>query len=817
MKWVLLLLLIGLHFDAHAQRNPVDASSITNRYGNIILMNSKDWVISDSAPDSISTGYNLSDGIHVSRLHPDSIKSVLEEKRYGWAELALIVDSTASGQDFLLTNSGYGAMRVWLNGKFVFQSGIPAQDGESEKLASINFYDRTPISLNTGINYLLVEFSFNTIPEWLHQIRSTPHNYVRVFITTPTNYSPIKNLSTNRLFLFGAVSFVLLILVLSHLYLSVKSVHKYHVYAFWTNLFLFMHVVFQMGNSVFDWTYSMFPAVHLSHSVLFVLVFYNMIHVIGSYYQLSLPSKLLRYILAVSLVLSVYGVLYQNTLINITHPFLALVTIIYAFYLLKKALKTNKGVRVAVLFSGLMVMLLGAFLYVFVYLIFYSGNYFIYYVSVLLVYVGVPLSFMITIALDFVDIYDQMEQKVIERTQELKEKDEFRSRFFLNISHELRTPTTILDGLITKASSSKSSSGLHISKEDSPLVLRNVKRLSMLVHQILDLYKSDKNELTLDKKNYRLDEIISNVVVLNQSFVKLRNQDINVNSKTDYIIINVDSDKVTTILSNVLLNASKYGPENSQILIETDLDHEKSAVYIDIVDEGDGVAHNDKEIIFERFHRIKNPDRPYVEGLGIGLELSRSLARLHNGDLEVIPTNTVGARFRLTLPIESKLMVNKVNEDEIDAEMASVDTVSDTTTAESNKQIRLLLVEDNPDMKAYISGLLKSIGTVHACNNGLEALEYLESNQVDIVISDLMMPIMSGSELIRKMAQNSALANIPVIVLSAKNDADERLNLLRVGIIDYISKPFDAKELKLKISNLMQFYLKRSSFKIDVT
>ncbi|MCH8495994.1 MAG: response regulator, partial [Balneolales bacterium] len=700
----------------------------------------------------------------------------------------------------------------------VFQDGNPSVGKSLEKLSQVNSRLSSPIILREGVNYVLVEFSFHKVPDWLHIVRDRQGYYVRPFIIDNAGFAYLGNLNKNRAFLLGAVSLVLLILTLVHLYLWTKSVNRYHYYAFWTNFLLLVHAFTQMGDAVFDWTNSMLAVIVLSHPILFLVVFYNMIHVVGSYYKLTLPSTIIRSILGIYMLIVLYAVFFQHTLINITLPLLAVVTIIFALYLMRQALKENQNYRVVILFSGFMTMIIGAFLYVFVYLIFFPGSYVVFFLSIVLVYVGVPLSFTTTIAVEFVEIFEQMEEKVRERTKELKEKDEFKTRFFFNVSHELRTPTTILEGLLQKsAQNDRNSDGLHISQQDAPLVLRNMKRLTVLVQQILDLSRSDSGELILNRKHYRLDEIILNAMELIQSFITLRHQTIVFQSQTQQTVVEADVEKVTTILSNVILNASKYGPEHSEIRIETKINTSDSTVEIDITDEGEGVAEADREVIFERFHRIKNPDKPYVEGLGIGLELSRSLARLHEGDLVVVDEPAAGARFRLTLPIDTELQIHSIYGTDQELTQPEIKTESEILTTSTGHPIHLLLVEDNADMNAYINTVLRGIGTVHSCKNGSEALTYLQNKKPDVVITDLMMPVMSGDELVRHMKSDPNLSSIPIIVVSAKSDIEGRLELLRVGIVDYIAKPFNPVELRLKIENLMRYYWRRQSYSIDVS
>ncbi|KPP97123.1 MAG: Response regulator receiver domain [Bacteroidetes bacterium HLUCCA01] len=800
-----------------------DLTGITNRFGNMLLYIADGWMVTPSAPDSIVHGPSLPDGVAVHSLHADSLATVLGPVRYGWAELVFTVDPRTAQDPWVMRGRGYGASRMWLNGRQVFQHGTPSPYPAMEIPGRYHSIRTGPAQLEAGANYLLVEFSHHKVPEWLHAVRTDGLNYHLALLAEPVNQASLEDFYRKRIFSMGAVSLVLFLLALIHGYLSVKSVHRYHYYAFWTNLLLLLHAVLQMGDALFGWSGAMVAVILLSHPVLFLLVIYTMIHVTGSYYQLVLPDRLLRGVLYGSIVLVVFASLWYSPLINYVLPIVSGLTLVYAFYLLRMALKTFPVYRIALVFSGFVMMLAGAFVYAVLYIQLFPQSHMLYFLAILLVYVGVPVSFTLSIALNFVDIFEQMEQKVLDRTRELKEKEAFKTRFFLNVSHELRTPTTILDGLLQKAArGSEPNAGVHIPPEDASLVLRNVQRLSALVQQILQLSGSDQGELSLNRKHYRLDEIIRSVLDINQSFIGLRHQQVDFRSGTPHTLVFADGEKVHTILSNVLLNASKYGPERSRIHVETRINEQEERVEVDVTDEGEGVAAADREIIFERFHRLQRPDKPYVEGLGIGLELSRSLARLHDGDLVVADSPGGGACFRFTLPLDAGLTVHRVREwgeSPSRTVAGAAATVGSTGAGESPStavSLRLLLVEDNPDMNAYLSGLLNEVGTVHTTRNGVEALDFLRRSAVDMVVTDLMMPEMSGGELIAHMAADPGLSTLPVVVVSAKSDVDERLHLLRVGIVDYITKPFDPEELRLKIDNLLRFYHRRASYRVEV-
>lgn len=803
-----------------AQTQVSVATDIENEYGNLNLGRAEGWRIASEAPNEVRDGFSLQQFVQKQTLHRDSLRSVLGEQTYGWAELAIDIDSSFSNKKWLLRNFGYGAIKVWVNGELLLQSGNPSPLAEEEVLGAINLLDYTPVSIRTGVNYFLVEFSYHRIPEWLNLIRSQPLRYVLPILTNPIYVTNQVDSDRKRAFILGAVVFVLFILFVAHYFLSLKSVHKYHIFALGTNAFLLVHALSQMGDSLFYWTISVFPVQQLSMVSLFLFVFYFMIRTIASYYDLYVNIRILNFTLGFFLFLSFWTtIFYDYRIVYLMYPFLSIINSGFALYLLKKVIREEKNDRAIFMFSGFLGMLLGTLMYSVVFFVFFPENYFIYYLSVILVYMSVPLSFSISITLDYIDIFERTEQLVQERTKELLDKDEYKNRFFINVSHELRTPLAILNGLISKSMSKSDKNKFYISNIDASNILRNIKRLTILVRQILDLSKSDEKKLIINNIEFYVDDLIDNVIDLNSSFVSLRHQEVQFESGTKSVVVRADEEKVSTILTNVLVNASKYGPEFSLIRVESRVNPEANVLEIDVKDEGPGVSEEDREVIFERFHRLKSPNQPYVEGLGIGLELSRTFARLLGGDLVVVEDGELGARFRLTLPVEKGVDWGILPAQTVHDQTKDQTPVhSQKTSASLRKGLRILLVEDNPDLNTYLVDLLQPLGAVHSCKQGAEAWTWLKQldQKVDLVVTDLMMPVMSGEELISRMSEDDKLQSVPIIVLSAKDDFENRLSLLRVGIIDYVTKPFNADEFLLKIDNLLRFYSNRQRYSVQI-
>lgn len=777
----------------------------TNQSGSVLLFEAPNWVVSKSAPDVIqSDTISLVNGITSNSLHLDSLRKEINGNKYGWAELSFTVAKEEAKKAYSIKFSGYSAANIWLNGNLVHKAGEASKNPENERLNHISNTYPSDVVLKEGENHILVEFSYLTLVEELHLIRSNPDRYVKLYFVPKSE--PLDQ--TLRAFFFGASLFTLLILIFSHGYLATKSIHKYHLYATLSNIFIIVHLYISLLQSLFGLSYDHIFLYEFTSVILFIFALYYLIISIRSFYKLSIPFTNLRIGTAISILIGLYALFFNSSIIIWLHLSIFSIVFLYANYTLYEKKKTSTYGEIYSLMIGLFITLFGIFCYIYLYRVVFVGNEILYLISIVCVYIGIPLSFLITISQDFVRTFYSIEEQVKDRTKELEDRDSFKSRFLANISHELRTPVTILNGLVTKAiSKQKHADRIEISVQEAILINRNIDRLSTLVSQIVSLSKSDADDIMLNLKLFSVDEIIHNSIELTSSIFELKHQKIEVIGDASNVLLKVDGEKTLTIITNLLTNASKFSPANSVITIERRINVKLETLEIDVIDEGIGVKQEDEELIFERFYRLKNTHSDYVEGMGIGLELSRVFARKHGGDIKVVPHKEVGARFRFSLPFKEHLTLaqlsNKSTKDEMSA-AASKKNVTEHVDYLSEKVPHILLVEDNPDLQKFISDLLQDVGQVSVSSDGISALEILSNVHIDLVVTDLMMPNMTGEELIKRMAEDATLKSIPIVVLSAKDIEENRLNLLRVGIIDYITKPFNSEELILKIGNLLK-------------
>lgn len=413
----------------------------------------------------------------------------------------------------------------------------------------------------------------------------------------------------------------------------------------------------------------------------------------------------------------------------------------------------------------------------------------------------------------------ELESEVLDRTEEIrnqKEKleklDEMKNTFFSNVSHEFRTPLTISSGLVDKLLKQKEQDPSNV-QYDLSIVKRNMVRLDDMVSQIIDLTKSDQNHLTLNKKHYKADNLVSISVESFRSLAEYHGHKFEFYPNAEDITLHVDRAKVEIMINNLISNAIKFTPDGGTIIIETRVS--ENLFKLRVQDSGSGIPEGEEEAVFERFHRLTRDDTHYVEGMGVGLELSRVLARLHSGDIEVDKSYKQGACFRLLLPIA------EINGDDIlpipdslDEELLYVQ--KDSVSNSVDQFFEILLVEDNADMMEYVSGILDELGTIKKASNGKEALKVLEHFNPDIIVTDLMMPVMGGLELVEKLKNHEEWNTIPTMVLTAKALEKDKLHLMRIGVVDYITKPFVPEQLVLKVKNLLSYYTRRKSIRVKL-
>jgi len=407
----------------------------------------------------------------------------------------------------------------------------------------------------------------------------------------------------------------------------------------------------------------------------------------------------------------------------------------------------------------------------------------------------------------------------IERMHE-DQLNEMKLRFFTNISHEFRTPLTLINWpLKSLLAANNLTSDQHDKLET---VKRNTNRLLQLINQIMDLRKVEKGHTKLNISKIELVEFINERILHFTQEAKSKNIQFSYKYEKDYYTIEADSEKLDKIIYNLLSNAFKFTPTNGKItVIVGDTDSQDSINftnqlsfgklenedYIDIqvVDNGEGIDSSDLSNIFERFEQGKQKGVK-ENSTGIGLNLCRDFTLLHRGVIVVQSTLGEGSRFITRFPTKQKAQKILYESHQKVKNINSLESPLKTNLKEEayNDKVTILVVEDNEELRKFIIKFLQDYYFVLFAENGEHGLAILEKQNVQLVISDVMMPIMDGFEFCQKIKSQIETCHIPVILLTALSSAENTATGLEKGADAYISKPFDETLLLSQIKNLLQ-------------
>lgn len=378
-------------------------------------------------------------------------------------------------------------------------------------------------------------------------------------------------------------------------------------------------------------------------------------------------------------------------------------------------------------------------------------------------------------------------QKELENTrieaQRQHQIDEMKLRFFTNISHDIKTPLSLiitpLEDIMTQIKDER------ILKFLQP-VRRNALRLLTLINQLLDFRKL---EMYGGKLNPTYSDVVECIKGVCDSFISCADDTkitLTVHSDFQHLEMSFDRDKIEKIILNLLSNAFKYTDANGSVTVN--ITSRDNMLIVSVADTGRGISDSDKKLIFNRFYQI-NEDNYTQIGTGIGLNVVREFIQLHDGEIDVKDNHPAGSIFTFSIPIKKAM---DRQEDNISSQPDEADSAK-----------TILLVEDNIDFLAYLGDTLSPSYKILRATNGEEALQVMESNDVDLVVSDVMMNGMDGLTLCSKIKNNVATSHIPVILLTAKFLQQDELEGFEYGADDYVTKPCNMSILKYRIKRLL--------------
>lgn len=408
------------------------------------------------------------------------------------------------------------------------------------------------------------------------------------------------------------------------------------------------------------------------------------------------------------------------------------------------------------------------------------------------------------------EMHEQQKLFAIEKEKELYES---KVEFFTEIAHEIRTPLTLINSPLEAIE--------EIGVQDSRIkkylrvMGQNTKRLLELTTQLLDFQKIGANKLTMKFESVDITAMLEEIMDRFEAAITLNKKELLRNLPEEDIWAAVDKEAITKIMSNLLNNALKYARQS--ILVELSKDNESFTIRV--TSDGEKISPETGCRIFEPFYQIDKKEGG-SNGFGIGLPLARSLAALHKGTLTLDESvGQEGNSFVLNIPLNKEGIQL---DNQLKLEKDGIVLEEETAVSGNLRSYTLLLVEDNEAMCDFISERLRESFTVETAPNGEKALEILRSNHIDLIISDIMMPVMNGYELCRAVKSDLDLSHIPVIFLTAKNDLNSKINGLKQGAEAYVEKPFSFNYLKEQVLSLLdnrrrerEAFSKRPFFTVD--
>lgn len=380
----------------------------------------------------------------------------------------------------------------------------------------------------------------------------------------------------------------------------------------------------------------------------------------------------------------------------------------------------------------------------------------------------------------------------------LKELDSFKSRLYANITHEFRTPLTVILGNTDL-----------LEKENPPnskfeTVRRNARRLLTLVNQILDLSKVENNALRLEMRQSDVVAFLKYLVESFQSFANTNNQALRFSSDFAHFNMDFDAERLHQVLSNLISNALKFTPQGGQVLVEVK-NSGADWLEISVSDTGVGIAPEDLPQVFDRFFQAKNQSENKAGGTGIGLALTKELVKLFGGEILVESQVGRGTKFTVKLPVtknaplaESQILPL------LEILPPSISEKSDRPPATTRRLPSLLVIEDSPDVVAYLKNILQEKFQISVAYNGRAGLEMAFADVPDLVLSDLMMPEKDGLEVCSELKNDPRTSHIPVVLLTARAAVEDRVAGISRGVDAYLAKPFHHTELLVTLEKLLE-------------
>ena len=398
-------------------------------------------------------------------------------------------------------------------------------------------------------------------------------------------------------------------------------------------------------------------------------------------------------------------------------------------------------------------------------------------------------------------LLEEERDKQKQLNEQLAEATQSKLMFFTNVSHDLRTPLTLISEPVEQLSEAK-----NLTEQQSSLVKianKNVKILKRLINQILDFRKYENGKLNLHLSEINLGKLVTDWADAFKAIAKKRDIKLTVSAEQpEGLTMAADVEKMERVFFNLVSNAFKYTPDNGSIAITYKADETKAS--LSVTDSGIGISPEDIGNRFDRFFQV---DKVHPKGSGIGLSLAKAFVELHGGTIEAQSTEGKGSTFTVTIPVthvENTAPVTPpaITEGDIIAELETIPEEKASATGETDKPL-LLVIDDNEDIRQLVGQLMADSYNVITAPNGAEGLRLAAKYVPDIVVCDVMMPVMDGMECCRRMKEEVTTSHIPVLMLTACSMDEQKVEGYNSGADGYVAKPFNSSLLRARCASLV--------------
>ncbi|TVQ84078.1 MAG: hybrid sensor histidine kinase/response regulator [Bacteroidetes bacterium] len=415
------------------------------------------------------------------------------------------------------------------------------------------------------------------------------------------------------------------------------------------------------------------------------------------------------------------------------------------------------------------------------------------------------------------------QERALEKIQQEKEKElnQYKLQFFTNLAHEFGTPLTLI--FASAASLMNQNNDRLESTKLIKTIYQNSRRMQRLVQELLEFRKVDSGRERVNSNNFELVSTLNNITEIFTHFARENELELSFEPEIDELWVTIDGGKLEKIMLNLLSNAMKYTPAGGSIAVK--LEEKEKQIQIEVSDTGIGIPHNSLNNIFESFYQVaenQNRKSDSFKGIGIGLAYTKSLVELLDGTISVTSKYGKGTTFKVILPckitknasdeikyqpaglINHSALLEQMTEEFLPDKKQKNKNIGKPELWTTPKKYRILIAEDDPELSNLLFRLLSEQYEILLAKNGQKALEIIQDNRVDLLVSDIIMPEMDGLTLCKIIKSQLLTSHIPVILLTAKAEIENRIEGLEMGADSYIPKPFHPKHLFVRIEKLLK-------------